>query len=415
MINLLKAAVAGARNGVRNEIRLAGGLLSGSASDAALSSGSKSTPSGKVINAKAAMEISAAYDCVRKTAQALATLPLHYYQKGSGDSRERINDGDLYGVLTESPNRDQTAYEFWEGKVAQICLKGNAYSERLYVGKRFVGLRPLFNVVPERDRENGGFKYGVWDRGRKDTLPADKVFHLRGFGAGDGLGMSTIAYGATSMGAALAAEETASSIFSNAMMAAGVLTSDQSLNDDQREALGGILADFVGSKRAGKILTLEAGLKYNPLQMNPGDAQLIETRGFSVEDVCRWFGTPPIIVGHSAEGQTMWGSGVEAILLSWNILGINPLATRIEKRIQKDLIPASQRRGSYFEFNREAMLQMDSKGKSEFLSKMGQSGTMTANERRSRLNLPRHDDPAADALLAQTALAPLETLGKDQS
>lgn len=415
MINLLRAAVVGARDGVRNEIHLSGGFLTGSASDAALSSGSKSTPSGKVINAKAAMEISAVYDCVRKTAQALATLPLHYYQKGAGDSRERINDGDLYGVLTESPNRDQTAFEFWEGMVSQICLKGNAYSERLYAGKRFVGLRPLFNVVPERDRQNGGFKYALWDRGRKEILPADKVFHLRGFGAGDGLGMSTIAYGATSMGAALAAEETASSIFSNAMLAAGVITSDQSLNDDQRTAIQEILEDFIGSRRAGKVLALEAGLSYNPLQMNPEDAQLLETRGFGVEDVCRWFGTPPIIVGHSANGQTMWGSGVEAILTSWNVLGINPLATRVEKRIIKDLIPPSQRRGRYFEFNREAMLQMDSKGKSEFLSKMGLSGTMTANERRARLNLPRHDDPAADALLAQTALAPLETLGKEKT
>lgn len=415
MINLLKAAMSGARDSVRNEIQLSGGFLGGSASNAALSSASKSTPSGKVINAKAAMEISAAYDCVRKTAQALATLPLHYYQKGAGDSRDRINDGDLFGVLTESPNRDQTAFEFWEGMVAQICLKGNAYAERLYVGKRFIGLRPLFNVVPQRDRERGGFKYGVWDRGRKETLPSDKVFHLRGFGAGDGLGMSTIAYGATSMGAALAAEETASSIFSNAMLAAGVITSDQTLNGEQRAAIQEILEEFIGSRRAGKVLALEAGLSYNPLQMNPEDAQLLETRNHSVEDICRWYGTPPIIIGHSANGQTMWGSGVEAILTSWNVLGINPLATRIEKRIIKDLIPPTERRNRYFEFNREAMLQMDSKGKSEFLSKMGLSGTMTANERRARLNLPRHADPAADALLAQTALAPLETLGKEKT
>jgi HK97 family phage portal protein len=176
-----------------------------------------------------------------------------------------------------------------------------------------------------------------------------------------------------------------------------------------------LLETFVGSKKAGKTMTLEAGLDFQAVQMNPEDAQLLETRRFHVEDVCRWLGIPPIIIGHSAEGQTMWGTGVEQIMLSWLTLGINPLLTRIEARLNRDLVPVEKRGKWYFEFNREAMLQMDSKSKGEFLSKMGQSGTMSANERRTKLNLPRHPDPAADALLAQTALAPLEDLGKDKT
>ncbi|MDO6486054.1 phage portal protein, partial [Shimia thalassica] len=219
---------------------------------------------------------------------------------------------------------------------------------------------------------------------------ADKVFHLRGFGPGDGIGMSAIAYGANSIGAALAADETAGSVFSNSMMPSGVLESDQTLTEPQREQLQAHLTTYVGSKKAGKTMLLEAGLKYNQLQMNPEDAQLLETRRYSVEDVCRWFGVPPIIIGHASQGQTMWGSGVEAIMLSWLTLGINPLLSRIESRIEKDLIPIGKRGKWVFRFNREGMLQMDSKAKGEFLSKMATSGTMTANERREKLNLPPH-------------------------
>jgi phage portal protein BeeE len=103
----------------------------------------------------------------------------------------------------------------------------------------------------------------------------------------------------------------------------------------------------------------------------------LETRRFQVEDVCRWFGTPPVVIGHAGQGQTMWGSGVEAIMLAWLTLGINPQLRRNEGRIHKDLIPPGKRGRWYVEWNREAMLQMDSKAKGDFLSKMTTTGIMS--------------------------------------
>jgi HK97 family phage portal protein len=160
-------------------------------------------------------------------------------------------------------------------------------------------------------------------------------------------------------------------------------------------------------------MVLEAGLKWNQVQWDPEDVQLLGTRRFQVEDICRWFGTPPVVIGHASEGQTMWGTGIESIMLSWLRLGINPILRRNEARLNLDAIPPERRGKWFYKYNREAMLEMDSKAKAEFLSRMATSGTMTANERREKLNLPRHDDPLADELLAQTALAPLIDLRKD--
>jgi HK97 family phage portal protein len=136
---------------------------------------------------------------------------------------------------------------------------------------------------------------------------------------------------------------------------------------------------------------------------------MLENHRCSVEEMCRWFGMPPIIIGHAAQGQTMWGSGVEQILLAWLTLGIDPLCDRIEARIKKQLIRPSGNRRRYAEFNREALLQMDSAAKASFLSIMTQNGLMTRNEGRAKLNLPRVD--GGDELTAQTNLAPLSTLG----
>mgnify|MGYP001151622938 CR=1 FL=1 len=368
---------------------------------------------GTTVSSETVMRLSAVWACVSRTSQLIGTLPLNLYEKQLQGGRVRL-DNELSAMVTNKPNVVQTSVEFWEGTGAHALLHGNSYSEKLMIANRLVGLRPLLSAVPKR-RGDGRFDYHVNENGKIYVLPPEKVFHLRGFGGGDGLGLSAVKYGVQSFGAALAADCTASKVFSNALMPSGVLESDDLLQPEQRTQLQEMLATYSGSSKAGKTLVLEAGLKWNQVQMNPEDAQLLETRRFQVEDICRWFGMPPIIIGHSAEGQTMWGSGVESIMLSWLTTGINPLLRRIEARMNCDLVPSDKRGRWYFEFNREAMLQMDSKAKGEFLSKMATSGTLTANERREVLNKDHHADPAANDLLAQTALAPLEDLRKEDT
>ncbi|PIL20375.1 histone H1 [Puniceibacterium antarcticum] len=372
-----------------------------------LSSLGRVSKAGKSVSSTSALSLSAAWSCVKGNAQLVGSLPLGIYEKQSDGTRVRI-EPDLAEILTVAPGQDQTAMEYWEGNGAALLLEGNGYSEKLYIGNRLVGLRPLFNVTPKR-RDDGRFNYRVYDNGRSYVLPPEKVFHIRGFGAGDGLGLSAIKYGVQSLGSAIAADETAARVFANGLMASGVLESENTLTPEQREQLQKHLQTYVSSDRAGKIMTLEAGLKYRQLQINPEDAQLLETRRFQVEDVCRWFGTPPVVIGHAGQGQTMWGSGVEAIMLAWLTLGINPLLRRMEQRIARDLIPLAKRGKWYAEWNREAMLQMDSKAKGDFLSKMTTNGIMSRDESRDKLNLPRRGG-AADALTAQTALAGLDQL-----
>lgn len=370
----------------------------------------RTSKAGKSVSETSALSLSAAWSCVKSNSQLIGSLPLTVFEKQADGSRKKI-EPDLAEILTVSPSSGQTAMEFWESQAAQLLLSGNGYSEKLYVGSRLVGFRPLFNVAPKA-RSDGMFDYRVTEKGRTRTLPPNKVFHLRGFGAGDGLGLSAIKFGVQSIGSAIAADETAARVFANGMMASGVLESDQVLTPEQRVQLQKMLEQYVSSDRAGKIMITEGGLKYNQLQINPEDAQLLETRRFQVEDVCRWFGTPPVVIGHAGQGQTMWGSGVEAIMLAWLTLGINPMLRRIESRVAKDLIPPEKRGKWYLEWNREAMLQMDSQAKGEFLSKMTSGGIMTSDESRDKLNLERRGG-AADELRAQTALAPLEQLIKD--
>lgn len=370
-----------------------------------------SNHAGKTVTLNTAMQLATVWSCVRLTAQAVSCLPLSIYEKRGNDDRVKVDtDDNLVEVLCDSPNEDQTPLEFWETMVAWMMTTGNGYAEKVEIGTRLSALQPLpsTHCEPIRDAENV-LKYTFNDRGKTEVLPRDKVFHLKGFGFGGDVGLSPIRFGSQAFGSAIAIDESAGKLFGKGLQASGVLSSDKVLDGKQREDLGKIMEKFVGSSNAGKLMILEAGLKYDRLSLSPVDAQMLENKRFSVEEICRWFGVPPIIIGHAAQGQTMWGSGVEQILLAWLTLGIDPLCDRIEARIKKQLIRPTGNRRRYAEFNREALLQMDSAAKAAFLSMMTQNGLMTRNEGRAKLNLPRVE--GGDELTAQTNLAPLKALG----
>lgn len=361
---------------------------------------------GKSVNLKSTLQLATAWACIRLTATAVSSLPMGMFEKGANNSRASI-DHDLNAVLFDSPNAGQTGLEFWETMVANLVAGGNSYAERVHTGRFLSALQP---ITARPVRVNGVLLYRVYDRGKSEDLPADKVFHLKGFNLGGDEGLSPIACGVHGLGSAIAADETSARIFANGLQQPLFIDSGMAkLTKEQRADLTALFKGFQGSDNTGKVMVLEQGMKPVPLTLNPDDAQMLQSRRFNVEEICRWFGTPPIIVGHAAEGQTMWGSGVEQIMLAWLALGINPLCKRIEARIKKDLIPAGERRRIYAEFNREGLLQMDSAAKAEFLSKLTQNGLMDRNEGRAKLNLPARD--GADKLTAQTNLAPLDQLG----
>lgn len=371
----------------------------------------RESAAGKLVNLDRALQLATVWACIRLTAEAIAGLPLQFYSKGDDGSREEWDDDQTIDVLTIQPNRDQSAYHFWQAMAGWAAAQGNSYAEKTYVGTRLMALHhfPNTQCSPARD-ENNNLVYRIVDRGKNYTLPREKIFHLRGFGLGGDLALSPIACGVQTIGTAMAADEAAGKMFANGLQASGLLKVDAKLSDEQREQIEKVMEKFIGSERWGKLMVLGAGMSFDSLQLNPNDAQMVETRRFEIEEICRWWNVPPIFVGHAAQGQTMWGTGVEQLLIAWLTLGLNPWLRSFEAQIRIDLIPRNVRHRTYGEFNREGLLQADSETKAKFLGAMVQNALMTRNEARKKINLPRVD--GGDELTAQTNLAPLDQLGQ---
>ncbi len=366
--------------------------------------------SGKSVTVDSALQLSAFWACTKITASALASMPIQLFEKSDDGGRNPVRQHDLLAVLSDSPNGEMTPFEFWEAMTAWLLVSGNAYAEIVRTGGQVIALNllpsDLVNVV--RNVE-GELRYRFTDRGQAVDLPASQVLHIRGFGFGGDTGLSVIRFGVQTIGNAIAAEETAGKILGNGMLPSGILSTEQELNDEQVAQVTKVMQAYASSTNAGKMMVLEAGMKFDKLSLNPEDGQLLETRAFGVEEICRWFSVPPVVVGHAANGVTAWGTGIEQLVLQWLTTGLNPLAIRIEQRVKLQLLTPADRRRIYPELNREALLQADSAAKATFLSQMVQNGLMSRSEGRSKLNLPRR--PEADVLTAQTNLAPLEKLG----
>ena len=373
--------------------------------------GGRDPESGHVVNHKTAMQMATVWACVRLISETISTLPLMVYQR-NGESRQIARAHSLYTILHDSPNADMTAVEFWEAIIAQLCLWGNAYCLKTYAGFKLIALDPLRPDLMRVRRElDGSVTYLYSDPlGLKEYTDAE-VWHVKGFGT-DGLcGLSPIAYARRSFGAAMAADRASAKMFANGMRPTAVLSMKGFLNKEQRGLMKDKLMDslFGSAETGGRMMLLEGDTTYVPLSINPMDAQMLETRTFNIEEMCRWFGVPPSMIGHGT-AVSNWGTGREQIMLGFLTFALRPYLTRIEQGIKKGLLTAPERLTYFAEFSLEGLLRADTVARSAFYASAGQNGWMTRNEIRRLENLP----PMAggDELTVQSNLIPLSLLGK---
>ncbi|RUY30094.1 phage portal protein [Mesorhizobium sp. M7A.F.Ca.CA.004.12.1.1] len=138
--------------------------------------------SGQNVTPDSAMKLSTWWAAKRLISETISTLPAGVFATASNDQRTARKDHRLYEILQITPNADQTAVEFWEGRIAPLCDFGNSYAEKKFIGDRLVALQPMKaeNTTPLRDSSDRLF-YRFNDRGKNEDLPKDKVFHIKGF------------------------------------------------------------------------------------------------------------------------------------------------------------------------------------------------------------------------------------------
>lgn len=370
--------------------------------------------SGKSVTVDGAMQLSAVWACVRLLSETVSTLPLKLYRRLPDGSRVDATDHPLYRVLCVSPNAEMTPGRFMLMVVASLSMRGNAFVEKKFIGDRIVALVPLLpQLMVVKRLNNGRLEYTYTEDGVKRVFTEKNLMHIRGFGLDGVCGILPIQAGRDVIGAAMSADEAAAKVFANGMQASGVLTHDAgTLKPDQRELLRKSLEMYSGSSNAGKLMVLEAGLKYQGITMNPEAAQMLQTRAFQIEEICRWFRVPPHMVGHM-DKQSSWASSVEGMNLHFLTNTLRPLLDNLEQEIIRCLIGEAQAGTYYAEFSVEGLLRADIATRRELYASALQNGWMNRNAVARLENQP--PIPGGDVYTVQSNLVPLDQLGKAPS
>lgn len=373
-----------------------------------------SSSSGECVTVDKALQLSTVWACVRLISETVATLPLGFFERGEDDSRIAAKAHPLYNLLHNQPNADMTAVEFWEAVLSHLLLWGNGYIEPRRIGARLVSLDLLLpDRMSVKRLPDGSMQYRYRDLdGTVRIIPEADVMHIRGFGTNGVMGLSPLGYAREVFGSAIAQDKASAAVFANGMRFSGVFEMDSMVKEDQRKGFQARLDEYRGAMNAGKAPLLELGIRYKPITIPPADAQMIESRSFSIEEICRWYRVPPFMVGHTSS-STSWGTGIEQQMIGFLMFALRPWLTRIEQSIRRCLLTPAERSRYFAEFNIEGLLRGDSAARAAWLSTMAQNGFITRNEGRSKENLPKVD--GGDALTVQSNLVPLQQLGKADS
>lgn len=354
--------------------------------------------SGETVTVNAALNLSVVWACVRIISETLAFLPLSLL-KQDGTSNKPATDHPIYECLKYSPNDEMTASTFRETRTAHYLLRGNAFAKinrRSGTGTA-IGLDALKPEQVRVERERGGqqrlvyiVKIGQAPEKAYPVTPGKPhdILHIKGIGDDGLLGYSVIEVARQSMGTAMATERHVGSFWANGGRTPYYLELMQKMaNDTALEKFRNDWEQTYSSPHRAPIM--EPWVKYHPIGMNQRDAQVIESRQFSIPELCRWFMVSPHLVGDLARATF---SNIEQLSLEFVKFTLQTHINRWEQELRRCVLtPEEKKQGYYFKHNVNALLRGDFATRMAGFATMLQNGIATQNEVRALEDMDPHE------------------------
>ena len=374
--------------------------------------------SGKRVNERSSMQMTAVYSCVRILSEAVAGLPLHFYRYTEDGGKEKAADHPLYFLLHDEPNPEMTSFVFRETLMTHLLLWGNAYSQIIRNGKgEVIALYPLMPDRMNVERDSKGQLYYEYTvsmddaptvKGSTVVLPPTEVLHIPGLGFDGLVGYSPIAMAKNAIGMAIACEEYGAKFFANGAQPSGVLEHPGTLKDPSR-VRESWQSTFGGSHNANKVAVLEEGMKYTPISISPEQAQFLETRKFQINEIARIFRVPPHMVGDLEKSSF---SNIEQQSLEFVKYTLDPWVSRWEQSMARSLLTPEEKKQYFVKFNVDGLLRGDYQSRMNGYAVGRQNGWMSANDIRELENLDRiPEELGGDLYLINGNMMPLSMSG----
>lgn len=330
---------------------------------------------------KKAMAISSIFRCVDLISDSLAIMPIQVKDKYFGNHNTIVEKHPLYDVF-DNKNNLMTRYTFLKRLVQSVLLNGNgfAYIERNGDGS-VKSLRFLENsdVTIQYKKKTNELYYLVPLISPKKIEPINMLHLIKN--SYDGvIGISTVSFANRTIGIATDSETAAEGYFQNGCNLSGVLTVQGQLNEQQKQAIRDSWSTAYRNGGNG-LAVLQGNMSYQSIQMNASDAQLLESREFNVEEVCRWFGVSPILLGDN-KGSSY--GDIESAQQEFIIHTIMPFVVMFEQEFTKKLLKTSEK-DFIVTLDENYLLRSDKTAQANYYSTLLSNGVLCINEVRKEL------------------------------
>lgn len=310
-------------------------------------------------------------------------IPFSVYRK-DGDARVPADVPDLDTVFKGRPNVNMTPYmlgrtlmsnAFWHGF-------GAVWNRRDSTGQIVDRIAlPSDCCSIRQDRETGQYFYDYSVDGVYRTFTGYELSFLF-FESYDGIrGRGFLHLARETIGADGAAQQYSRKFYQNGAMISGIVEVDADLGKPDRDR---IREEFNAYNPYGddafKVAVLTRGYKYTPIGLNQKDAQFIESRQFTVEEISRFTGIPKAMLQSGKESYE--SNAQQRVVFVQDTLV--PYVTQWEQEnTYKCLLPGQRKQGMYFKGNVAVLLRGDDKSRAEYYKDMIQYSIMNPDECRA--------------------------------
>lgn len=342
---------------------------------------------GSAYNNEKSMKLSTVYRCVNLIADSVAQLPFEIYKVDSKGFKKKWEKHTAFHILNCEPNFRMHRFTFMKLLISSMLLRGNGYAyivrntegnieQLIYLPSEYVTVIPPKYIYEPVKYKVTGFNFDV---------EAKDMIHLLNFTYDGVIGISTLQFARNTLELADNAEAHARNFFGNGCGVGGILQASTTLSAKQKADIKASWNQAFGTKSGGQsngVAVLEGGFSYSPVTISSKEAQLLESRQWSVSDICRFFNVNPIKAFDLSHSNY---SNAEVANLSYLSETLQPILDKIELEFRRKIF--KDHSNIVVKFNVAELLRTDKVSQASYFREMFNIGAMSINEIRKEISL----------------------------
>lgn len=334
-----------------------------------------------ISNNYSAMNLSAAYRATEIISDSIAMLPIKV-KLLNGEHKEEMESHTLNLIFNDKVGNTITKFNLMKLLIQSVILKGNGFA---YIYRAKDGTVTNIRYVESKDvtinynKNRDELYYNIPHISNKRIEPINVIHLIKN--SYDGInGISVLSYAARSLGISNNTENSANSFFTNGCNLSGVLTVQGQLTQKQKDDIRSSWNQAYSNGGNG-LAVLQGNMSYQPIQLSASDSQMLESRQFNVQDIARFFGISPVLLGDLSHSSY---STIEATQNQFLLHTLQPYIVMIENEFNRKLLKPSEYNLS-INLDETALLKTDKTAQATYYGTLIDKGILCINEVRKEL------------------------------